>query len=78
MRVGRQAKSMSTLSSKPVDVLRRIKARFMPLADRRTHAAIAPRTYGGQQCPFCETDLPRQQLVQEAQLSAYVIQADLH
>ena len=68
----------SALSSKPVDVLRRIKARFMPLADRRTYAAIAPRTYGGQQCPFCETDLPRQQLVQESQLSAYVIKADLH
>ena len=68
----------SALSSKPVDALRRIKALFMPLADRRTYAAIAPGAYGGQQCPFCETDLPRQQLVQESQLSAYVIQADLH
>ena len=32
----------------------------MPLADRRTHAAIAPRTYRGQQCPFCKTNLPIQ------------------
>ena len=30
------------------------------------------------ECRFCETDLPFQKLVQEAQLSAYVIQADLH
>ena len=29
-------------------------------------------------CPFCETDLPLQQLVQEAQLAANVMEAYLH
>ena len=46
----------------------------MPLADRRTRAAIAPRTYRGQQCPFCETDLPIQQFVEETQLAANVME----
>jgi hypothetical protein len=30
------------------------------------------------QAPFCETDLPLQQLVQKTQFSANVMQADLH
>ena len=46
----------------------------MPLADRRTHAAFAPRTYRDQQCPFCETDLPIQQFVDETQLAANVME----
>ena len=49
----------------------------MPLADRQNYAAIASKTYGGQQCPFCETDLPLQQLVQETQLAPNVVKADL-
>jgi len=35
-------------------------------------------TYKGQECPFCETDLPIQQLVQETQLAPDVTEADLY
>ena len=52
----------SAMSSKPVDVLRRIKARFMPIADRRTHAAIAPRTYGGSNAHFAKQIYPSNNL----------------
>jgi hypothetical protein len=42
------------------------------------HRGLISHQDGRSRCPFCETDLPLQQFVQELQLAVHVMQADLH
>ena len=61
------------------DILQLYTARRYDHRPRRIDCSFPTRHRDGiRQCLFCETDLPLQQLLQTAQLAAYVMQADLH